>query len=61
MKTKVTVSLGAVIGLALVTAAAYISTADIVPDRNRTKAGVEVVFETVFLPSDSAEKEAWHE
>lgn len=61
MKTKVTVSLGAVIGLALVSAAAYISTADIVPDRNRTKAGVEVVFETVFLPSDSAEKEAWHE
>lgn len=61
MKTKVTVSLGAVIGLALVSAAAYISTADIVPDRNRTKAGVEVVFETVFLPSEPAEKEAWHE
>lgn len=56
MTARLTVSLGAVVGLALVSAIAYMSTADIVPEGNRTRAGVDVVFETVFLPAEPAEK-----
>ncbi len=64
MKARLTVSLGAVVGLALVSAIAYMSTADIVPDRSRTKAGVDVVIEAVFVPAEPTEmtdREAGHE